>query len=208
MKRAAAILAGGESRRLRDKALIPLAGKPMVFHTIDRCKDVVDEILIVVNSKEQADAINQLADHRTQFRIVVDTKEDFISPLLGARTAFVNSSSKVTLLIPCDSPLMKTSVLELLFSAIGDSDAVVPRYPDGHIEPLHATYKTDVSRVVAEGVLSSGKRSMRDLITKLRTLYLSTDIIKRLDPDLESFMNVNTTEDLRRVEGKIGVEPS
>jgi molybdopterin-guanine dinucleotide biosynthesis protein A len=208
MKRAAAILAGGESRRLRDKALIPLAGKPMIFHTIDSCKDLVDEILVVVNSKEQADAINQLDYHRAQFKIVVDNKEDFVSPLLGARTAFVNSSSRVTLLVPCDSPLMKTSVLELLFSAIDGLDAVVPRYPDGHIEPLHATYKTDVSRVVAEGALSSGKRSMIDLITKIRTLYLSTDIIKRLDPELESFMNVNTIEDLRKVEGRIGMERS
>jgi molybdopterin-guanine dinucleotide biosynthesis protein A len=208
MRRAAAILAGGESRRLRDKALIPLAGKPMIFHMIESCMDLVDEILVVVNSKEQADAINQLDNHRTRFKIVVDTKEDFVSPLLGARTAFVNSSSRVTLLVPCDSPLMKASVLELLFSAIDGLDAVVPRYPDGHIEPLHATYKTDVSRVVAEGALSSGKRSMRDLITKIRTLYLSTDIIKRLDPELESFMNVNTIEDLRKVEGRIVMRQS
>jgi molybdopterin-guanine dinucleotide biosynthesis protein A len=106
-------------------------------------------------------------------------------------------------LLPCDSPLIKTSVLELLFSTIDEWDAVVPRHPAGHIEPLHASYKTDVSRAVAEQALSSGKRSMKDLITKLRTLYLSTDIIKQLDPELDSLTNINTLDELRKVESRI-----
>jgi molybdopterin-guanine dinucleotide biosynthesis protein A len=208
MSRTAAILAGGESRRLKDKALIPLAGKPMILHVIDKCKDIVDEILVIVNSKQQIDAISNITERTTHFRIVADTRENFVSPLLGARTAFVNSSSKVTLLLPCDSPLIKTSVLELLFSAIDDWEAVVPRYPAGHIEPLHASYKTDISRKVVEQALSSGERSMKDLIMKLRALYLSTDIIRRLDPELDSLTNINTIEELRKVEDKINREDS
>jgi molybdopterin-guanine dinucleotide biosynthesis protein A len=206
MTRTAAILAGGESRRLRDKALIFLAGKPMILHTIDKCRGIVDEILVIVNSQEQSDAISQLAGSPKQLRIVVDTREPFVSPLLGARTAFVNSSSTVTLLLPCDSPLIRTSVLELLFSAIDEWDAVVPRHPAGHIEPLHATYKTDISRRVVEQALSSGKRSMKDLIMKLRALYLPTDIIRKLDPELDSFTNINTIDELRKVETRINRE--
>jgi molybdopterin-guanine dinucleotide biosynthesis protein A len=208
MNRTAAILAGGESRRLKDKALVPLAGRPMILHMIDKCKEIADEILVIVNSEEQAEAISHIVGHMNQFRIVTDTRESFVSPLLGARTAFVNSSSKVTLLLPCDSPLIKISVLQLLFSAIDEWEAVVPRHPSGHIEPLHASYKTKISREVVEQALSSGKRSMKDLITKLRTLYLSTDIIKQLDPDLDSLTNINTIEELRKVESKISRDDS
>jgi len=208
MGRTAAILAGGESRRLKNKALLPLAGKPMILHMVDKCKEIADEIFVIVNSEQQADAISHIAGRMNQFRIVKDAKETFVSPLLGARTAFVNSSSEATLLLPCDSPLIKTSVLDLLFSAMGGWDAVVPRHPSGHIEPLHACYKTDISREVVEQALSSGKRSMKDLITKLRTLYLSTDVIKKLDPKLDSLTNINTFEELRKVERKITREGS
>jgi molybdopterin-guanine dinucleotide biosynthesis protein A len=206
MSRTAAILAGGQSRRLRDKALILLAGKPMIMHMIDKCKKIVDEILVIVNSQEQLDAFSREIGHVPQIRIVVDNKEPFVSPLVGARTAFENSKSETTLLLPCDTPLIRTSVLELIFSVIADWDAVVPRYPGGHIEPLHAVYKTSISRNVIDGVLSSGKRSMKDLITRLRTLYLSTYTIRQLDPELESFTNINTIDELRTAERRINRE--
>jgi molybdopterin-guanine dinucleotide biosynthesis protein A len=208
MGRTAAILAGGESRRLKDKALLPLAGKPMILHMVDKCMEIADEILVIVNSEQQATAISHIVGRTKQFRIVTDTREAFVSPLLGARTAFVNSHNEVTLLLPCDSPLIKTSVLDLLFSSIGEWEAVVPRHPSGHIEPLHASYRTNISREVVEQALCSGKRSMKDLITKLRTLFLSTDVIKRLDPELDSLTNINTFEELRKVERKIGGEGS
>jgi molybdopterin-guanine dinucleotide biosynthesis protein A len=206
MSRTAAILAGGQSRRLRDKALILLAGKPMIMHMIDKCKKIVDEILVIVNSQEQSDIFSQEIGHAPQFKIAIDTKEPFLSPLLGARTAFENSRSETTLLLPCDTPLIRTSVLELIFSVIADWDAVVPRYPGGHIEPLHAVYRTATSRNVIDELLSSGKRSMKDLIMRLRTIYLSTETIKQLDPELESFMNINTIDELRMAERIINRE--
>jgi molybdopterin-guanine dinucleotide biosynthesis protein A len=97
-------------------------------------------------------------------------------------------------------------VLELIFSVIADWDAVVPRYPGGYIEPLHAVYRTAISRKVIGELLSSGKRSMKDLITRLKTLYLSTETIKQLDPELKSFTNINTIDELQTAERIINRE--
>ncbi|WXG45617.1 MAG: molybdenum cofactor guanylyltransferase [Candidatus Atabeyarchaeum deiterrae] len=202
MGRAAAILAGGESQRLKTKSLVMLAGKPMILRIIDECRSVTDEVLVIVNSQEQMNSIARLVGE-TDARIIVDRSESFQSPLLGAHTAFENSRQELTLLLPCDTPLIKTQVLELLFSMVSGWDAVVPRHPNGHIEPLHAVYRTGVALKSAEDALSSGERSMRDLIIKLRVLYLSTETIRQLDPELESFTNVNTPAQLKQLEARI-----
>jgi molybdopterin-guanine dinucleotide biosynthesis protein A len=203
MKRTAAILAGGESSRLSNKPLVLLAGKPMILDTIDRCEKVVDELLVVVNSLKQAEAIRLILTGKNRIRIAIDPKEKFSSPLLGARTAFENSTGDLTLLLPCDAPLVKESVLELLFATIDGWDSVVPRYPTGYIEPLFAVYRTRAGLEAAYLALSSRKRSMRDLIMRLNTFYLSTNVIKKIDPLLESFTNVNTPGELKKVEKKL-----
>jgi molybdopterin-guanine dinucleotide biosynthesis protein A len=203
MKRAAAILAGGESSRLSNKPLVLLAGKPMILNTIRRCEKMVDELLVVVNSSEQSEALSRILSEEGKLRVAIDRKENFSSPLLGARTAFENSTSELTLLLPCDAPLVKESVLELLFATIDEWDSVIPRYPTGHIEPLFAVYRTGAGLEAASAAILAGKRSMRDLIMRLNTIYLSTDAIKEIDPLLESFTNVNTPEALKRVEQKL-----
>jgi molybdopterin-guanine dinucleotide biosynthesis protein A len=203
MIRTAAILAGGESSRLRNKAETLFAGKPMILHVIDRCKSIVDELLVIVNTLDQEKSLSQVIGKLGHLRIVVDRPEQFLSSLLGARTAFENSNSEFTLLVPCDVPFIKTSVLNLLFDMINGWDAVVPRYPNGHIEPLHAIYRTDISRKIADDIISSGRRSMKDLLAGLNSLYLSTNIIKQLDPQLESFTNVNTINELNNLQRRI-----
>jgi molybdopterin-guanine dinucleotide biosynthesis protein A len=208
MKRTAAILAGGESSRLSNKPLVPLAGKPMILQTMSRCERIVDELIVVVNSLEQSEAIRSILNEKSRVKIVIDRKEHFSSPLLGARTAFENSTNELTLLLPCDAPLVREPVLELLFAAIDAWDSVIPRYPAGHIEPLFAVYRTGAAFKAANTALSVGDRSMRDLIMRLNTIYLSTDAIRAIDPSLESFTNVNTPEELRKVEQRLKREIS
>ena len=203
MKRAAAILAGGESSRLSNKPLVLLAGKPMILNTINRCERIVDELLVVVNSLEQSESISGILNEKSGLRVVIDRREDFSSPLLGARTAFENSMSELTLLLPCDAPLVKESLLKLLFDTIDGWDSVIPRYPTGHIEPLFAVYKTGAGLQAATNAVSAGRRSMRDLIMRLNTIYLSTGTIKEIDPFLECFTNVNTPDELKRVEQRL-----
>ena len=52
MKKSAIILVGGSSERFgQDKGLLKLINKPLIVHIVDRVSIVVDEILVVVNSK-------------------------------------------------------------------------------------------------------------------------------------------------------------
>jgi molybdopterin-guanine dinucleotide biosynthesis protein A len=101
-------------------------------------------------------------------------------------------------------PLVNSEVLKLMREVITTENAVIPRWPNGYIEPLHAVYRTKPSLEAAEKALSENRMDMLSMIKNLRSvLYLSTLVIEQLDPKLETFFNVNTVNDLKKAEQKI-----
>ena len=49
--------------------------------------------------------------------------------------------------------------------------------------------------------MASGKRRMQDLINAMtNVLYVTTEVLRKFDPNLDTFTNINTPEDLRRLE--------
>ena len=56
LKSSAIILAGGSSSRIGDeKGLVELKGKPLIQHVLSRTKSLVDETIVVVHTKVQAE---------------------------------------------------------------------------------------------------------------------------------------------------------
>ncbi|TRO51586.1 hypothetical protein E2P63_04680, partial [Candidatus Bathyarchaeota archaeon] len=59
-KRAGIILSGGRSKRFQslkqepqDKALVKLLEKPLLIHSIENVREVVDDVVICVNSEKR-----------------------------------------------------------------------------------------------------------------------------------------------------------
>ncbi|MFX0096999.1 MAG: molybdenum cofactor guanylyltransferase [Candidatus Hodarchaeota archaeon] len=193
-----AILAGGKARRLgKEKGLIRILGKPMISYVIDACKELTTDIFVVFSTKEQSEKyLNALSD----IRVIFDNTHQEYSPLFGAITAFRKIKNDYIFLLPCDTPLINSSVIELLYSFRLGYDAVIPRWPNGYIEPLCATYRSNSTLDVAEKMMNAGRLEMRGVTEELKVLYVSTLAIKKFDPKFNSFYNVNTEEDRRRVE--------
>ncbi|MDH5459844.1 MAG: hypothetical protein OEW71_02260, partial [Candidatus Bathyarchaeota archaeon] len=79
--------------------------------------------------------------------------------------------------------------------------AVIPRWPNGYIEPLQAVYCTKPALEAAKNALSEGKLDIRSMVEKLRGIrYVSTLVLQQLDPTLRTFFNVNTPLDLKKAE--------
>lgn len=199
---AAAILCGGKSLRMgADKGLISLCGKPMLLYVLEACEELFPEIYIVLGSNINK-SYEELLDGRA--RILIDEFSDINSPLVGAYTALKNCEYDYLYLLSCDLPFVNTEVLRLMREVITTENVVIPRWPNGYIEPLHAIYRTKPAREAAQKALTENRMDMRSLLQNLKgILYLSTKVIEQLDPGLVTFFNVNTIKELKKAENRI-----
>ncbi len=199
MERSAIILAGGFSTRLgEDKGLIPLIDKPLIKYVLEAADGIVEEKIVVVHSKVQAEKFSKVLD--VAAKIVVD-KLDLQTPLAGAISGLTETKAEYALLLPCDTPFLSKDILAFLLDICVGRNAVVPRWPNGNIEPLHAVYNVKPALAAAYKALEDKQLTMRAMIDRLRGVrYVSTLVLQQLDPKLDIFFNINTPLDLKRAE--------
>jgi len=199
-RRTAIVLAGGASSRFgSNKALQVLAGKPLISRVAEHLSHVTDEILLIIGRDEsRAEYEAALPSH---VRVMNDEREGK-TPLIGIVTGLRAAKSEYTLVSACDVPFVNEKVIELLFRRASGADAAIPRWNRGHIEPLEAVYRTASTLQAALDTLVPSDQPLRKMIGRLgRVTYVSVeDEIGRIDPDLRTFFNVNTREDMDSAE--------
>jgi len=195
----AIILAGGLSSRFgMNKGLVPLLDKPLIRYVLDVVYDIVDEVIVVVSSKNQVKDFMNIVSSDSD--IVVDA-ENTHSPLVGASSGFEEACGRYSLLLPCDTPLVSKDVLLFLLELRTNKNAVVIRWPNGYIEPLQAVYCTKPAVEAAKNALVSGKSDMLSIINGLQGVrYVSTLALLHLDPELRTLLNINSPQDLKAAE--------
>jgi molybdopterin-guanine dinucleotide biosynthesis protein A len=182
----AVILAGGRSSRMggSDKGLIAFRGKPMVGYACDVARGRVDKILISANRNHDA--------YQAYGQVIEDRLDDYQGPLAGISAALVSCSSPYLLVLPCDSPLVSSVLIEALIKGMEDSDAEICVAHDGEI--MHATFALIKSemRSSLDRFLASGERKM--------ALWYRQQKLARVDVSdyLEVLVNINRVEDLSR----------
>jgi molybdopterin-guanine dinucleotide biosynthesis protein A len=124
------------------------------------------------------------------------------TPLIGIVTGLGAVSSNYALVSACDIPFLNEKVVEILFKRASGADAAIPKWRKGDIEPLEAVYRTASTLKAARATLVPSGLPLREMIRKLaQVVYVSVeDDIGRVDPDLRTFFNVNTKEDMASAE--------
>jgi molybdopterin-guanine dinucleotide biosynthesis protein A len=193
----AIVLAGGSSSRFgEDKGMVTLAGKPLISHVVNAIQRIVDETIIVTSSAERVAKYETIVPDSVKF--VEDTRESK-GPLIGALTGFGVASGKYALVLPFDTPFISREVVSLLFELCIGRSAVIPRWPNEQIEPLHAVYQVQLAMVAAEAAVAEGRLDMRGMIERMRGVrFVSTIAIQEFDPELKIFFNINTPLDLKK----------
>ena len=69
---------------------------------------------------------------------------------------------------------------------------------EGQPQPMHAVYRRDPCRAAVADSLARGQRRMIAFLDAVRVRVVMEDVVRSVDPDLRSFFNVNTPEDLER----------
>lgn len=185
---AAIVLAGGASSRMgRPKALLDVAGVPMVAWVVRCAREVCDEVL-VVGARDAAEAAG--AAH-------VADELPGSGPLGALASGFAATDDDRVLALACDMPFVDASCLARLAGMVQGWDAVVPHGSDGRLQVLHAAYAR-ACEPVARRQLAGGSSSMHDLIGAVRTRRLCLQ-----GPWIRSWTNVNTPEDLQRARAEL-----
>jgi molybdopterin-guanine dinucleotide biosynthesis protein A len=177
---------------------LELSHKPLIKHVVDAVKPLVDETIVVTNSQERAEKYAKIVGSDIKFAIDVDQGK---GPLVGALTGFEVAQGSYALLLPVDVPFISRDVVDLLFELCHGRSAVIPRWPNEQIEPLHAVYRVQAALEAAKAAVGEGKLNVRAMIEGMRGVrYVSTLVIQELDPEFRTFFNVNTPLDLKRAE--------
>jgi molybdopterin-guanine dinucleotide biosynthesis protein A len=197
MDKSAIILATGSSKGFtEDKGISELNGKPLIRHVVDAVADLVDEVIVVVDTQERADLYAKALPADVKF--VVDSSE-VKAPLAEAMVGFEAAGGDYSALLPFDSPFVSSEVMSLLFDCAPGKAAVIPRSSDMICEPLHAVYRTKQALEAAKDALEDCELDLQAMVERLRGVrYMSMMVIEQLDPDFKSFFRVNTGFELKK----------
>ncbi|MYK26019.1 MAG: NTP transferase domain-containing protein, partial [Dehalococcoidia bacterium] len=138
---------------------------------------------------------------------VVEDREPERGPRAGRAVGFAVASSPVCFAASCDAPLLRTAVVERILGALGDHDAALPEV-GGFQQPLTAAYRREPCLAAAEAALAGGGNKVIDAFAALDVLALGEDRLTRVDPDLRSFRNANTPDELAAIAGLLDSPPS
>lgn len=199
------LLAGGEGIRFRGrnqeyKAFIKFKGVPFALSVLKQIPSFVRDI-IIVTIKRHATRFLELIEQYQFYpkpKLVFD-EIPFQGPMIGVINGMQVAHHDGCLVVPCDAPLLKIEVLQKLikqFEQIHNTSAVIPRWPNGYIEPLTAIYRKSLFLEPCRRHFEQGERRLSHVLASIPGVrYVEIEQFRKVDPKLVSFFNVNTEND-------------
>lgn len=182
------ILAGGQSRRIgRNKSFIELGGQKLIERVVSAYRQLFEEITIVTNSPGQYEYLG--------LKLVTDAHPAKGS-LVGIYTGLVKTSADRCFIAACDMPFLNASLIAHMVAVSAGSDVLVARLSQGQ-EPLHAIYSKACIEPIEE-LLAKGDLKIINFFPKVKVVEMPEQEVRRFDPDLLSFFNINNDADLKR----------
>ncbi len=197
--RSAVVLAGGRGRRMGmvEKALLEFKGKTIIERLLESLFRIVDEVILSVRDSAQKEKFRPVIEKfpAHEIRFCFDTLED-AGPLEGIRAGLLESRSEYSFVCAGDMPFINIRVVDMLFEKASGHDAALPRWEDRKFEPLHAVYSRKLIPEI-EKALEKGRCSVLTPVFKMQDIiFVEVSEIRELDPELRTFANINTVEDM------------
>lgn len=189
---AAAILAGGQSRRMgRNKALLPVEGKPSIQRVAEAARQVAGEVVVVANDPEP---------YRFLGLPIIGDLHPGKGPQAGMEAALVWSPADWTFILSCDLPFLTREFLRTLAGLADEAyDAVVPVHPADRRHPLAALYHRRCLPLISKN-LAEDRLKTQGLLDRLRVRPVTA---AEAGPDLDHLLfNMNRPADYEAVKKK------
>jgi molybdopterin-guanine dinucleotide biosynthesis protein A len=181
------VFAGGMGTRLGGvkKALLEVGGTPIVERVLDVVLPISEQVVIVDND-------DSLANYGVQ---VVPDVETRAGPLTALYSGLVALGQPLCLVVACDMPFLNRELLRWLGDQAAGYDVVMPMI-DGRMDPMHAVYRRESCVEAIARALARGEQRMTSYLGELRVREVTEAELRTHDPELRSFFNINTPEDL------------
>lgn len=192
------VLAGGASRRFGgDKLRAELRGEPLLAHAVRRLAEVTPAIFVVTTVGAP---LPQLPGDLT-VELIRDDAE-FEGPLRATARGLAFVDRPWSIVVGGDMPDLRAEVLTALLRFAADRAADAAALGEGdRFRPLPCVLRTEPARAEAAGLLSTGERSLRALLTGLSVAVLDEAEWIRLDPERRTLLDVDEPADLDRARG-------
>ncbi len=194
-KIAGVVLAGGLARRMshQDKGLILYRGKPLVSYALQTLLAVSDEVLISAN--------RNMADYRQwQLPVITDGNDRFEGPLAGILSALQAVDADILLVMPCDSPLFSADHARRLLTQLDQNGEVVVASDGDRLQPVFMALRTTLKEDL-QAYLQGGGRKIQDWLKRQATA------VADFSDQPQIFSNINTPEELLKLESQTGQAP-
>lgn len=186
------ILAGGENKRYhgRNKAFIRIGGRRIIDRLLSVYTRLFDQIVLVTNDPLAYMDVDVL---------MVSDHYPVRSSLNGLHAGLFAAANEFAFFTACDTPFVRGALIAHLLDQIDTrSDLIIPSTRNG-FEPMFAVYrKTCLPAMVSQ--LERNRLKIQGLFRKVRVKTVAEDQLRAVDPQLVSFFNVNTPEDLQHAE--------
>lgn len=171
-----------------NKAFIEIEGVPIISRILNLFKELFKEVLIVTNQQE----LFKNFDSKIYSDLLPNK-----GVLGGLYTGLFFSTFHYSFCVACDMPFIKKSLVQYIIKNIDAEDVIVPRTKDG-LQPLHAVYSKNCLDPI-KIIIEQGKYKIIDFYNRVNAKIVEEKDFISLDPTRESFINVNTPEELRSI---------
>ncbi|WP_083567851.1 molybdenum cofactor guanylyltransferase MobA [Hyphomicrobium sp. CS1GBMeth3] len=200
---AGVLLAGGLGRRLGgDKALVALAGRPLVWHTARRLKPQVE--MLILNANGDPDRFAWLG-----LPVVADESGDFAGPLAGVLAGLnwfkrERPDVRAMVSVSADAPFIPHDLVDRL-------DAALAAHPDARVAVAQSRsrrhhviglWRPDAAGDIAFQ-LARGERKAETMVDRLGAVSVPFEDFDLGGEAGDPFFNVNTPEDLAFAESAV-----
>ena len=190
------ILDGGLARRMGgvDKGLVPLAGRPMLAHAIDRLRPQVAALALSANG-------GQAPFEAFGLPVVPDCPPGSAGPLAGVIAGLehcTRSSADLThaASLPVDTPFAPADFVARLHEARRASGAeVAVAVSGGRAHHVAALWPVALAGDLRRALVKEGVRKVESVLQRFRVA-----LVEWPDAPFDPFFNVNRPEDLARAE--------
>ncbi len=189
------ILAGGLNSRFdgKNKAFIRFGDRRVMDFIYDVFSAVFDEIILVTNQPA--------AYLEWDFTIVTDIFP-VRSSLTGIHAGLFYAQTPFVFVTACDTPFLKKEIVETVISRIDPHAAVVIPETAKGTEQLCAAYsKICLPRM--EQQIRNKQFQIKKIFRKLRVKKIPETVLRKADPDLISFFNINTADDYATAQARL-----